>query len=682
MMRPVLALMLFSPLVVHAAEDLTVLPKEPSPRKLLYASQLAECQKHFAARKARVEALHTAEDVDAYQRDLRAKFIAALGGFPEKTPLNARTVGTVQRDGYRIEKVIYESRPDHHVTANLYLPEGKGPFPGIVMPLGHSINGKAAGYMQRGAVLLAKNGFAALVYDPIGQGERMQLLDKLGQPVVKSSTAEHSLIGVGALLVGRSTATYRIWDGIRSIDYLCSRPEIDTKKIGASGCSGGGTLTSYLMALDDRIAAAAPSCYITSLDRLFQTLGPQDAEQNIPGQVAFGLDHADYILLRAPKPTLICAATEDFFDIQGTWDTFREVKRIYTRLGFPERVEMLEAATKHGYEKHHREGMARFFSRWLKGIDAVIVEQDFPLEKDATLQCTRTGQVLSDLRGKSCYDLNAEAATELAKGRKLGELRQDVARILGVDVKTPAVAPELQGTVTGREPIDRGLGMRNGFPIPILGVGGSSKETQNIIVVVHDRGKEAFVEPAIRTLLNGKRRVLLPDLRGYGETSPGAVPEGKRGAFGATFKESFLGMHLQKPLLAERVADLLAVTAGLDVDMIGVGSATPAVLHAAVLYDRIQSVTLIGGIPSWDLVVRTPVNSDQLANVVPGALKHYDLPDLMALMAPRALTIKNPVDATGEPLSAEAANAAFATVKAAYAKAGAADKFTIVVGGK
>ena len=96
------------------------------------------------------------------------------------------------------------------------------------------------------------------------------------------------------MLVGRSTASYRIWDGIRSLDYLATRPEIDAKKLGCTGCSGGGTLTSYLMALDDRIVAAAPSCYITSLERLFATIGPQDAEQNITGQVAFGMDHADY----------------------------------------------------------------------------------------------------------------------------------------------------------------------------------------------------------------------------------------------------------------------------------------------------------------------------------------------------------------------------------------------------
>ena len=225
------------------------------------------------------------------------------------------------------------------------------------------------------------------------------------------------MIGVGALLVGRSTASYRVWDGIRSLDYLASRPEIDAGRLGCTGCSGGGTLTSYLMALDDRIAAAAPSCYITSLERLFATLGPQDAEQNITGQVAFGMEHADYLALRAPRPTLILASTHDFFDIQGTWTTFREAKQLYGLLGHPERVDIIEENTTHGYPKAHREAMVRWMRRWLLRKDDAPSEGDIAVAADAELQCTRTGQVLSEFHGKSVFDLNADRATELSRQR-------------------------------------------------------------------------------------------------------------------------------------------------------------------------------------------------------------------------------------------------------------------------
>ena len=172
----------------------------------------------------------------------------------------------------------------------------------MLVPCGHSANGKASETYQRICILLAKNGMAALCYDPIGQGERIQRLDAAGKPAIREgSTTEHTMAGIGALLVGRQVASYRIWDGFRALDYLASRPEIDPARLGCTGNSGGGTMTAYLMALDDRIAVAAPSCYITSLERLFATIGPQDAEQNITGQVAAGMDHADYVTMRAPS---------------------------------------------------------------------------------------------------------------------------------------------------------------------------------------------------------------------------------------------------------------------------------------------------------------------------------------------------------------------------------------------
>src|SRR4051812_13578997 len=244
---PVLALLALTGRLA-AQEDLTVLKADKEgvpPRKMLYAYLQAEAQEHFAARRKTVAELKTPADVQRRQKELRAAFLAALGGYPGKTPLHPRVVGKEARDGYRIERVIYESRPQHHVTAVLYLPEGKPPFPGVLMPCGHSANGKAAEPYQRACILMAKNGLAVLCYDPIGQGEGIQLLNAQGKPAIPGSTSEHTMVGVGALLVGQSTATYRIWDGIRSLDYLASRPEIDPMHLGCTGNSGGGTMTAY-----------------------------------------------------------------------------------------------------------------------------------------------------------------------------------------------------------------------------------------------------------------------------------------------------------------------------------------------------------------------------------------------------------------------------------------------------
>ncbi len=682
-----------------AAEDLSVLkpgPQDTPPRKLLQKQLLAECQSHFDIRKAEVEKLKTPEDIVARQTVLREKFIAALGGFPAKSALNAQVVGTLKRDGYRVEKVIYESQPQHHVTANLYIPEGNGPFPGVIMPIGHSSNGKAADYMQRAAILLARNGFVALVYDPIGQGERSQLLDKLGNPAIKGSTSEHTMVGVGALLVGRSTATYRIWDGIRSIDYLVSRPEVDATKIGCTGCSGGGTLTSYLMALDDRIAAAAPSCYLTSLERLFATLGPQDAEQNITGQVALGLDHADYIFLRAPNPTIILASTKDFFDIQGTWDTFREAKRIYTKLGFPERIEIIEADNTHGYPKLHREAMARFFTRWLKGEVKTIVEENWPIEKDADLWCTRSGQVLEDFKGKSVFDLNAALADALTQSRfarknKPEDFRTEIARSIGLPKAIPPMQLSEVGTVK-RDNIriqKAVIQAKGGLPIPAIAFAPTNEKAKSpVILCVHDRGAAVAAEPGgvLEKLAGQDRRAVAIDLQGFGETAVGVAAPEKVPPFGVEFKESMLAFHLNQPLLGRRTADLLAVVdearTERDVELVGYGTACPTVLHAAALVPEVKAVTIDGGLVSWDNVLRTPISNNQLVNVVPGVLRVYDLPDLAATLAPRPLTIRNPVNAAGRPLSKEEAEEAYKHVRAAYKAANAMDKLVIEAGGK
>lgn len=651
------------------SEDLTVFKPDEQPRKMLYGFLQAECGKQFEARRKAVAALQTPEDLRRRQETLRAKFIDALGGFPEKTPLNPRVVGTLKGGGFTVEKVIYESRPDHHVTANFYLPEGKGPFPGVLLPCGHSENGKAAEAYQRACIFLAKNGLAVLCYDPIGQGERLQLLNAGGKAAIKGSTTEHTMSGIGALLVGWSCASYRIWDGIRSIDYLASRPEVDPKRLGCTGNSGGGTLTSYLMALDDRIAVAAPSCYVTTLERLFATIGPQDAEQNITGQVAFGMEQTDYVTMRAPRPTLICTGTQDFFDIQGSWTTFREAKQLYAMIGHAERVDLIEYNDKHGFSKPRREAATRWMRRWLLGIDDAPVEPEFPVFKDAELQCTASGQVLADLKGRSVFDLNAEREKELAAKRAPVD-RAAVSKKIGLRSPVPAKEVAAAGYVrrTGYE-VGKGImttepGIR--LPYVLLSAG---KSGASPVLAISGEGKSvaAAAGGPLEKWVQAGHNVIALDLRGWGET----LPEGKS-PFGADWKEAFLGIHLDRPLLGQRVDDVLMIVGGKDeFHLAASGAAAPVALHAAALQPRIKELTLDGGLLSWSSVVKARISLNQLSNVVPGALAVYDLPDLAALIAPRKLTIKSPVDPSGKPVSQAELEAAYAAARAAYRAAGA-----------
>ena len=645
----------------RADEAPAIMDPGSSPPAMLYQALERQAHERLEARRREVAALKTPEDLRARNARLRARFFEALGELPERTPLNARVIGVDRRDGYRVERVIYESRPVHHVTANLYLPDGDPPFPAVLMPCGHDDNGKASASYQRACILLARNGIAALCYDPIGQAERRQLLDPDGKPAGPGNSTEHTLAGVGALLVGRSTAGYRVWDGLRSLDYLASRPAIDPNRLGCTGCSGGGTLTSYLMALDDRIVAAAPSCYITSLDRLFATLGPQDAEQNITGQVAFGLDHADYLGLRAPKPTLVLSSTRDFFDQHGTWETFREATQTYGKLGHPERVAIVEVDEPHGYNKAHREAMTGWMRRWLVGKDDAPAERDEAIVADAALQCTRTGQVLSDLGGKSVFDLNAGRAVELARLRPEVQARLGKAGLLA-EVRRLIALPE---TIAPARRADRGeiprvdgtarklvFATEAGIEVPalLLTPAGVNADAPLAVLIGFDRAGAIAPGGPVEGLLRDGRRVLVADLRGMGETAPAA---GTPCLLGGDVREAFLGLHLGRPLVGQRVGDLLAVIAAMadesrgGIQLFARGAAGPIGLHAAALEPRITAVSLDGAVTSWSAVVRTPLSREQLANVVPGALAVYDLPDLAAAIAPRALTIGEPADPAG-----------------------------------
>jgi dienelactone hydrolase len=661
------------------------------PGGMLHRYLLGEARRHFDARRQAIAAIKTPEDITRRQQRMRTFFRDSLGDLPERTPPNPQVVRTIARDGYRVENIVFESRPAHHVTANLYLPDGKPPFPGVLVPCGHSDNGKAFEGYQRVCILLAKNGMAALCYDPIGQGERFQRLGADGKPEIRGTT-EHTMAGIGALLVGRQLASYRIWDGLRALDYLASRPEIDAGRLGCTGNSGGGTLTSYLMALDDRIAVAAPSCYITSLERLFATIGPQDAEQNITGQVAAGLEHADFVALRAPKPTLLTVGTRDFFDIQGSWDTFREIKLIYGRLGYGERVDLFESDEPHGFTRPRRVATARWMKRWLLKQDEALLEPDFPILTDAELQCTRTGQVLSSFADKSVFDLNAQRAQELEPVRLAAndkrsdrEFRDVVRASLGLsDWKVHAAAPQVVGTLPGPGCTIRKLifDIEPGISISALDVspGQYDRPAVAAVKVGVDWNADLASEKAILELLRPSSRIVLVNPRGMGETRPETGTQRGEPPFGRDVKEAFLSIHLARPLLGQRVVDLLTVLEGLRtesgggsaVQLIGTGTGGPVALHAALLDEHglIGSLVVERSLVSWSDVVRKGVSRDQLSNVVPGVLKEYDLPDLAARLAPRPLRIEAPVDATGQPVAQAQIDRAYAACFKAYGHRG------------
>lgn len=650
------------------AEDLSVVPKDQGkivPVEMMQRYLTALADEALARRRGEYEKLKTPDECRAYQARLRKFFVEQLGGFPERSPLNARIAGTDQRDGYRVEKVLFESQPKHLVSGLLYLPNVAPPYPGVIVPCGHSANGKAAEAYQRVSILLAKNGIASFCYDPIGQGERLQILPREGQAAY-SSTVEHTLVGVGSILLGTNTARYRVWDGMRALDYLASRPDIDPQRLGCTGNSGGGTLTSYLMALDDRIACAAPSCYLTSWEKILEKAGAQDAEQNIHAQIAFGMNHADYVMLRAPQPTLMCVATRDFFDIDGAWDSFRQAKRFYGRLGRPECVELVEADEVHGFTRPLREGATRWMRRWLLDEDDAIVEGEFAVASDEQCRVTPAGQTLLVEGARSVFDLNADWLARLESQRKQSPLEgaalRDAARRL-------AGIRKLSELPAG-EPLDFGLIERKGYEIrklvvrmdvnialPTLLFTPSGKFSE-VVVYAHGEGKHVDAVPGgpIEQLVLQGKGVAAIDVRGLGETHHSRdTAKGFDEHFDAEWKNWFLSYMLDRTYVGMRADDLLVVAksfadAKFTVHLVGIGEAGVPALHAAAVEpDLFASVTLRRTLASWADVVRSPEAKRQLTNCVHGALRAYDLPDLVASLKGK-ITIEEPVDARQRPI--------------------------------
>lgn len=292
-------------------------PMNRFPR-MVHEFFVAEARKAENAHRRRWRELRSQADAERYVHLVRERCRMSFGPNPRRTPLNARITGTVERDAYKIEKVIFESRPGFPVTANLYLPKDANTrLPAIVGTCGHSTNGKASEFYQSFSQGLARLGYACLIYDPIGQGERLQYPNEELKSEVGIGVREHLYAGNQQFLVGEFFGNWRAWDGIRALDYLVTRPEIDPNRIGVTGNSGGGTMTTWLCGLDDRWAMAAPSCFVTTLRRNLENELPQDTEQCPPDVFPLGLEHIDFLAAMAPKPVIILAKERDYFDVRG-----------------------------------------------------------------------------------------------------------------------------------------------------------------------------------------------------------------------------------------------------------------------------------------------------------------------------------------------------------------------------
>ncbi len=335
--------------------------------------------------------------------EVRRRLLEAIGGLPEAGPLEAATTGVVETRHARIEKVVLSPRPGVRATAALHVPAGlRGRAPAVLFLCGHDRDAKASPQYQAACSALVRAGLVVLALDPVGQGERFGYRNAdTGDLDVRWGCPEHDHAGAQCLAAGLPSARYFLHDAMRAVDYLASRPEVDSARIGATGNSGGGTQTALLMMADPRLAAAAPATYLTGMGEYLATGIAQDLEQIWPGLLRSGFDHDDVLLAMAPRPVLVLFARHDYFPPEGTRRTLASARRFWAAHGAADALESFEDDDEHRYSGRMATHAADFFSRRLLGRPAEPAGDEEPPLPPEALRCTVSGQVSSDFPGAS-----------------------------------------------------------------------------------------------------------------------------------------------------------------------------------------------------------------------------------------------------------------------------------------
>jgi len=688
-----LSFFLITQFKVHAQHELDVIRGNwlhyRNASTALYQHLSGQAYELLEQRAQTVSKIQTLDDWKKRQEWIRKTMLEVVGPFPEKTPLNAHVIRIVDKGDYKVEHIVFESQPGFYVTSSLFIPKaikGKTKAPAILYCSGHSNEGYRSNVYQHVILNLVKKGFVVFAFDPVGQGERLEYYDSLTKKsTVGGPTIEHSYPGAQAFVSGSSQSKYMVWDGIRALDYLVTRKEVDASRIGITGRSGGGTQTAYIGAMDDRIAASAPECYITNFTRLLQSIGPQDVEQNFFQGIARGLDQADFITVRAPMPTLMITTTRDIFNIQGARETAKEVSVVYSAYGMENNFGMVEDDAPHESTRKNREAMYGFFQKHLKNPGSPA-DEEITILTDDEIRVTKTGQVSTSLGGETVFTLNRKESEKLIN--KLHVSRNNLSTHQSNVLKA---AKELSGyrePSEGEAPVFTGRIRRDGYSIEKYFMKGEGdyvipyllmvpyQSNNKAIVYLHPSGKAAGATPdgEMEWFVKNGFVVLAPDLIGVGEMGLGDY-EGDAFINGKSHNIWYSSLLIGRSLVGVQAGDLVRLTRMLSkkdgvsvVYGVARGEMSPVIIHAAAFEPALfERVALIDAYASYrSLVMNRFYNSGFIYGAVAGSLKQYDLPDLLSTLAPRKILWTGITDSEGKPAALTSIKDDIEVVKRAY----------------
>ncbi|WP_352423261.1 prolyl oligopeptidase family serine peptidase [Proteiniphilum sp.] len=666
----------------------------------LYGHFSEEAYDLLSQRNEYVRKIDTQEGWKLQQAKVREKLMEIVGPFPEKTPLNPQVTRIIDKEWYRVEHIIFESQPGLYVTSSLFIPKSlkkNEKAPVVLYASGHTDAGYRGGY-TRIILNLVKKGFVVFAWDPIGQGERKQYIDpSTGKSIVGGPTPEHLYTALPTFLNGSSLARYVIWDGIRAVDYLLTRKEIDPNRIGITGRSGGGFQSLYIPAFDDRIYATAPENHVTNCTRIMEKIGPRDGEQNLYHMFANQIDHPDLLTTRVPKPTLIIATANDIFNIDGTRETYNEVASLYKSFGREADFMMVEDIAGHASTKDNNEAIYAFFQKYLNNPGDPSHEELGTLA-DEELRVTATGQGVTSLDSKTVFDFNSEEGEKLAKNLKELWKQYNPTHIVASAKKYTgyrepiAGKPVMTGAIRGDGyTVEKYFVKGEGdYPIPYLLV---VPEVPNnkAVLYIHPSGKaaQAGKDGEIEWFVRKGYTVLAPDLIGTGETGPGDWSGEKDFSHkintGLKYQVWYASMFVARSIVGVRAADVVKLAGVLEsqgaeqIYAVADYTMAPILLHAAAFNTNINRIALHHPPMSYRSIVSTKFYSPSFTEIlIPGVLQSYDLPYLAATCSPRRIIMLDAVDGAGEKAEITSVKAEYSEVSDIYRKNSVAGNFILL----
>lgn len=607
----------------------------------------AVTDRHFSRQlDRRPGAYSTAEDWRRRAAEVRADVLSclALDPLPERVPLDVQITGTLERDGYRISRLYWQTFPEVYASGYLYEPTGvEGPFPAVLSPHGHWPLGARDPKVQERNIFLAKQGYVVLTPDTVHAHD---------------------------LPSGVSPLSVMTWNNIRALDYLCEREDVDAERMGATGASGGGQQTMYLMAVEDRLAVAAPVAMICYFEHIISNNDSAHCWCNhVPG-IMRATDMPEMAACFAPKPAL-------FLSVSGDWtahfqqEEYPTLKALYDLFDAGDHIAEQRWDWEHDYHQPMQEVVVRWLNRWLKDEDREEARPPVEPESEESLLALdgpppREGLVWGCRAPVEEWN-RALAAYFRARARPAppDELRARLRDFCGLDLGSRAPVVREVGTETLGFAAIRQLALdsEDGVILPMLDVRSAMADvTEQVLVVAHSRGKAALFQdgrpvPWLQEHLVWGNRVIAVDVRFRGELGnpwpgPGFDPHQREPDqyAGVTWN----GIIFGEPETVLAVRDLKAVmdyaaatSEGAHIVLVGAGDLGLAALITGVLDKRVYEVhaDVPGTYRALTGQGEEPVSG--ALPLVPGLLRVADVDEIASLLAPRVLVL------AGNPKSAD-----------------------------